>query len=93
MKLTSVILGEWNTETYIDCDDINEDGFCSGPVLEISIADKIVHEQYDSKSSMNDIALLKLASNVKSNDFIRPICLPTRSMDFDGLALYVAGKF
>lgn len=88
-----MILGEWNTETYIDCDDINENGFCSGPFLEISIATKIVHEYYDPKSGMNDIALLKLASSVKPNDFIKPICLPTRSMEFDGLALNVAGEF
>lgn len=88
-----MVLGEWNTDTYIDCDDVNEKGFCSGPVLEISVAEKIVHEGYDSLNSMNDIALLKLASSVVFNEFVRPICLPTTSQNFDGLALKVAGEF
>lgn len=92
IQLASVTLGEWNTETYIDCDDVNEKGVCSGLVVEISIEEKIVHESYDASTSMNDIALLKLSSIVKSNDFIKPICLPVTSKFFEGLALKVAGK-
>lgn len=40
----------------------------------------IVHENYSasSKNKFNDIALIRLAEDVKFTPFVRPICLSTR---------------
>lgn len=97
-KLTSVRLGEWDTETNQDCDDsyINEQ-VCNNPPVDVSVEEKIVHENYEpnSKNQHNDIALLRLSKNVQYSDFIRPICLPVdsslRNKDLSGVTLDVAG--
>jgi len=41
----------------------------------------IKHNQYSPITNNNDIALLKLDSNVNFTEFIYPICLPTRQHD------------
>lgn len=54
-----------------------------------------VHPQYDSRSKKNDIALLRLASNVTFTDFITPICLPieyaTMKANLNEVPLIVTG--
>lgn len=82
--LISVILGEWNTDTYVDCDEVND--ICSGPVQEISIAEKFVHDDKES-----DVALLLLTTRVTFNDFVRPICMPKDSEESDESDYIVAG--
>ncbi|XP_026477687.1 venom protease-like [Ctenocephalides felis] len=47
--------------------------------IDIPIAEKIMHEQYNRKSSTNDIAVLTLRSPVTFSESIKPICLPTPS--------------
>lgn len=38
-----------------------------------------VHEGYSSETMRNDIALIKLASPVYFNDYVRPMCLPVNT--------------
>ena len=97
-SLTSVRLGEWNTESDTDCDEsfIN-DKVCNDPPIDVAIERKILHESYNAKdkSNRNDIGLLRLAESVTYSNFIRPICLPIdeslRNFNFVGKTLSVSG--
>lgn len=66
-------------------------------MLDIPIAESIVHENYDpqSNSHYNDIALLRLARSVTFTDRIRPICLPfaqnIRNQNLDDQDLVAVG--
>lgn len=71
-------------------------GECADPVLDVQVAETIVHENYSPGASTpdDDIALIRLARSVSTTDFIRPICLPTAQhfkKNFDGSPLIVAG--
>ncbi|XP_072929943.1 CLIP domain-containing serine protease HP8-like [Epargyreus clarus] len=73
-KIVSVRLGEWDTETEIDC----EDGFCSDPVVDLKVDKILVYPKYDKKNlTSGDIALLRLERSVTFTDFVRPVCLPS----------------
>ncbi|XP_014372115.2 CLIP domain-containing serine protease 2 [Papilio machaon] len=91
--LTQVRLGEWNITSSRDC--VEDD--CSPSVQDISVVDRIAHENYhpDDMHQHNDIALLKLARDVVYSDFVKPICLPLtktqRTNSFDGYEMEVAG--
>lgn len=66
-------------------------------VLDIKIAEKIVHPDYRITNgvSFNDIALLRLSRDVEFNDVLKPICLPSannwRNKDYSGQNLTAAG--
>lgn len=93
--LSSVRLGEWDLNSDEDCylDD------CVGKEVlkDVPIEEKIPHESYApaSKNQIHDIALLRLAEEVKYTDFIKPICLPQdanlRSNTLEGFSMDVAG--
>ncbi|XP_037913267.1 CLIP domain-containing serine protease 2-like [Hermetia illucens] len=76
-NLTSVRLGEWNTQTETDCQNKK----CSNTPINVAIEKLIIHENYNPKSvnRSNDIALLRLARNVSFTDWIRPLCLQGHS--------------
>lgn len=76
-NLTSVRLGEWNTQTETDCQNKK----CSNTPINVAIEKFIIHENYNPKSvnRSNDIALLRLARNVSFTDWIRPLCLQGHS--------------
>jgi hypothetical protein len=89
-----VRLGEWNLQTSRDCDSSTNRGtVCSPAPIDMTIARKIVHENYVpfSKNQNNDIALLRLNGAVEFSDFIRPICLPSTSEDLTDVQMVVAG--
>lgn len=47
--------------------------------LKFRIAERKKHPEYKSKSKYNDIALLRLVTEVIFNEYIRPACLPEYS--------------
>lgn len=51
----------------------------------------INHEDYDSYTLNNDIALLKLSSKATLNDQVKPACLPDASNDYDDVNAIVSG--
>ena len=77
----TVRLGEYN----FDRQNKKERDF---PVSEI-----IMHERYNRRTQINDIAVLKLNAKVQFNNRIRPICLPPRNLNIDGQIASVTGKF
>lgn len=91
---TAVRLGEHDITTEKDCDDFPD---CADPVVDIPIAETIVHEDYraDSASQEHDIALIRLESAVNYTDYVKPICLPIdetwRKMNLDGWPLSTVG--
>merc|ERR1712080_413467 len=63
---TSVIIGEHNLD-----DGINEGG------QYIQVEEFIKRSDYDSTNIVNDIAILKLKSDITFTDNVKPACLPT----------------
>ncbi|XP_011189235.1 spaetzle-processing enzyme [Zeugodacus cucurbitae] len=96
LVLSKVRLGEWNTESEIDCEMYeNDDVLCSPGFRDYAIQEKIVHPQYDNRTQANDIALLRLAQEVEYTNFISPICLPLQADAvqklYENVAAEVAG--
>ncbi|XP_066304565.1 plasminogen-like isoform X2 [Branchiostoma lanceolatum] len=50
----------------------------------------IIHEDYNSRTSDNDIALVKLSTSINYNDYVRPVCLPSEDTAA-GTECYVTG--
>lgn len=62
--------------------------------IDISISHSLTHEEFDLKSTMNDIAIIVLSESVRFTDRISTICLPTEPdfhQDFIGYSPFVAG--
>jgi hypothetical protein len=92
--LVNVRLGEYNTETEQDCS--NQLGFeiCNNKPVDSEIERVIIHPDYSDTNAdrYHDVALIKLKRDVPTNDFIKPICLPTPSEKSNvGERLVVAG--
>lgn len=91
--MAGVRLGEWDQSNDQDCDD----SYCSLPVVDVPVVDRIPHESYvpTSRAQENDIALLRLGQSVQFTDFVKPICLPvaqsTRNLNYDNYPFVVAG--
>lgn len=90
-QLVSVRLGEHNLLTDIDCDQDE----CAPPVVNIPVAEAIVHENYNAAGNDDDIALIRVAHPITFTDWVKPICLPVadklRQKDFAGVDLDVVG--
>uniref|UniRef100_A0A2P2HYT0 CLIP domain-containing serine protease n=1 Tax=Hirondellea gigas TaxID=1518452 RepID=A0A2P2HYT0_9CRUS len=73
MKLSSVVLGEWDASTDPDC----VHGVCTDPVLKFGVAEAVIHPQYNKRFRYaSDIALLRLNAKVTFSKFVKPLCLP-----------------
>lgn len=66
-KLVSVRLGEYNTDTDLDCVTIMGFKQCALPAVDVPVEQQIAHEDYDpfDTNQYNDIALLRLIRDVK----------------------------
>lgn len=79
----NVRLGEHKISTDIDCDNRDDPKTCytTPPLVQdIQIEKKFIHSDYQSLNKVNDIAVVKLVTDVIFNDFgnVETICLPTR---------------
>lgn len=74
-KLKSVRLGDLDAVNDVSCSGGDD---CSPIPLNIEVAEMVPHPAYlpDSRTQLNDIALLRLTTPVSFNEFVRPICLP-----------------
>ncbi|KAK5647654.1 hypothetical protein RI129_002546 [Pyrocoelia pectoralis] len=93
-EIVSVRLGEYNLETDTDCVSTPEYNACSDKPVDVPVVERIAHEYYNpfDTNQYNDIALLRLAHDVPTTDYIFPICLPTTSdTSYQGLNMTVAG--
>ncbi|XP_031770069.2 CLIP domain-containing serine protease HP8-like isoform X2 [Galleria mellonella] len=70
-ELSSVRLGEHNTETNPDC-QIN---VCAPPVQDRKVKSIKNHPLFNKPAFHNDIAIIELESPVELNDYVAPICL------------------
>lgn len=70
--LAGIRLGEYDTGKVQDC----EHGTCAPSVQDFYIESYKVHEEYNSSTFANDIALIKLATPAEFNVNVKPICLP-----------------
>jgi len=78
---TSLVLGEHDITSSNDAEDTNR--------REVSVS-VIVHPDYDSHTTNNDIALLKLVEEVDLSIYT-PACLPASSADYVGQTAKVYG--
>ncbi|XP_059053399.1 CLIP domain-containing serine protease HP8-like isoform X2 [Achroia grisella] len=75
-ELTSVRLGEHDTETDPDC----QMSICAPKVQDRKVKTVKQHPLFNKPAFHNDIAILELATPVEINDYVAPICL-LRSKD------------
>ncbi|EDV30423.1 uncharacterized protein Dana_GF23281 [Drosophila ananassae] len=75
-ELYEIRLGEHRISTLEDCRQQGRKKKCAPPVLDVGIEKYLIHEKYDSRHIMNDIALLRLNTTVSFQKHIKPICLP-----------------
>ena len=80
-QIVEVVLGEWDVLTDPDC-PIDEEG-CNNPrVQRKEVEDVNVHEGYFNKTGANDIALIKMKTEVRLNTFVQLGCLPLPEYKF-----------
>ncbi|XP_044736021.1 CLIP domain-containing serine protease B9-like [Chrysoperla carnea] len=71
-KLYSVLVGEYATNTNIDCDE----EFCSLPPQQIQISHVVVHPGYQQDDSYrDDVALIVLRDSINYTVAAQPICV------------------
>uniref|UniRef100_S4PK70 CLIP domain-containing serine protease n=1 Tax=Pararge aegeria TaxID=116150 RepID=S4PK70_9NEOP len=72
-KLTSARLGEYDTQTDIDC----EASECADPPQEISVHSAYPHPGFNdrNKNRKDDIAIIRLARRATYSSYVQPICL------------------
>ncbi|BET01654.1 serine protease [Nesidiocoris tenuis] len=52
-------------------------------VADFGVARLVVHEEYDTGTYENDIALLRLKEPITYGIYVQPVCLPTRKQDLE----------
>ncbi|XP_063375042.1 transmembrane protease serine 9-like [Cydia amplana] len=87
-----VFLAEYDTDTYPeDCIMSNGQKECIHNIVR-KVEHVIIHKDYNDTYLQNDVALLRLSSDIPYTDFIRPICLPTEDVaDLKGETIIIAG--
>ncbi|XP_050092155.1 CLIP domain-containing serine protease 14D-like [Anopheles aquasalis] len=90
MEFIKVRIGEWDTQSEIDCEEDGGETYCAPAVQDFGYERLIVHERYTGNYAdrANDIALIKLKGTVEYNEYVRPICLPEPTTE-DKEKLYI----
>ncbi|KAJ2951788.1 hypothetical protein O0L34_g13953 [Tuta absoluta] len=70
-KLSTVVVGEWDTARSPDCNDM----FCAPTPQAIEVKNVIVHPGYEQKIFRHDIAMVVLMEDIKYTVTAAPICL------------------
>jgi hypothetical protein len=85
VRLKYARLGEFDLTTEKDCIQEPDGGQldCAPPPIDYVISEIIPHPNYDPKnpSKHHDLAILRLENSVSFNDFVSPICLPTKEFN------------
>ncbi|KAK3597930.1 hypothetical protein CHS0354_042273 [Potamilus streckersoni] len=50
-----------------------------------------VHSNFEANSYSNDIAMLKLKERVPTDQYVRPVCIPDKTDNFDGMVCTISG--
>uniref|UniRef100_T1H1Z7 Peptidase S1 domain-containing protein n=1 Tax=Megaselia scalaris TaxID=36166 RepID=T1H1Z7_MEGSC len=97
-RAVSVRLGEWDTLSDIDCVSLGHNQkVCADPCVDVGIEKSTIHKDFGNgrNNLYNDIALIRLAENVRYTRFISPICLPfeeyCKTKDFENERFTSAG--
>ncbi|XP_058812104.1 CLIP domain-containing serine protease B15-like [Topomyia yanbarensis] len=76
-KPVAIRLGEYDTSSSQDCDQLDGHSVCSPPTQTLNIETITVHQQYNKPRFANDVALIRLRQPADiSPDNVKPICLP-----------------
>ncbi|XP_054259697.1 venom protease-like [Macrosteles quadrilineatus] len=92
-----VVIPQDKTLSVVRLGDLDlEEGVVDGASpVEVDVDRAIPHPNYRSSGKTDDIAVVRLKTQVQFNDFIQPICLPStsyfRSTSLTGQKPYVAG--
>ncbi|XP_063538852.1 chymotrypsin-like protease CTRL-1 isoform X1 [Cydia strobilella] len=70
-KLSTVVVGEYDTARSPDCSEF----FCAPPTQAIKVENVVVHPGYEKKIFRHDIALIVLQDDIKYSVSVAPICL------------------
>ncbi|CAH2041507.1 unnamed protein product, partial [Iphiclides podalirius] len=70
-KLSTVVVGEWDTSRSPDCNDF----FCAPVTQAIKVETVVVHPGYEQKIFRHDIALIVLKDDIKYSVTAAPLCL------------------
>ncbi|XP_053608796.1 CLIP domain-containing serine protease B4-like [Plodia interpunctella] len=73
-KLSTVVVGEWDTSRSPDCNEF----FCAPPTQAIKVENVVVHVGYEQKIFRHDIALIVLKEEIKYSVTAAPVCLNDR---------------
>ncbi|XP_065204624.1 venom protease-like [Planococcus citri] len=57
--------------------NLNHENYDGASPKDIPIEDIVLHPEYSTNPTINDIALLRLRQHVTFNELIRPICIPS----------------
>ncbi|XP_062558613.1 serine protease 7-like isoform X2 [Armigeres subalbatus] len=80
---TFISLGEYDLGTDQDCEQVK----CSNPVQRRKVSKMIQHEEYDSESFKNDLAIVVLDQEALLSDSVKPICLPLLKFEIGNVNL------
>lgn len=89
-KLVSVKVGEYRLSTRLDCDEYSDSCEEKQNDKEYLIENAKYHEDYNSITSYNDIALIRLQRKVKFDRLAKPICLPWSQPENNENLIYTA---
>lgn len=77
LRPTAIRLGDYDTSSVQDCDQLDGQRVCSPPTQTLNIETIIIHNQYNKPRFANDIALIRTRQPADiTEDNVKPICLP-----------------